>query len=928
MSINQTELYDALQELTQREDVRAEFIYGFLNAYGFAKNTITQLRNGGARNVAKIAGDVALKGQLYFNPVQAGENVHEVAERLRIGDAIKAQKIRFVIATDFEELVAYDLKADERMETPFTELHQQYSFFLPLAGLEKSYTHSESVADVKAAEKMGRLFDLIRERNEITTAEEVHALNVFLTRLLFCFFAEDTGIFGKHQFTDAIKSTTQEGGDDVAELLDKLFAVLNSPGDSTLRKSMPAHLNAFPYVNGGLFEQQLSIPTFGAKSRRLLLECGTLGWSQINPDIFGSMFQAVIDEEQRSAMGQHYTSVSNIMKVIKPLFLDKLYAELERSRNSEKKLQSLLERVGQIKVFDPACGSGNFLIIAYKELRRFEMEVFRALTEGKSKQTVMGSVLGYSTNIKLSQFYGIEIDDFAHEIALLSLWLAEHQMHQEFKAAFGHAEAMLPLKASGNVFLGNSLSMSWNDVCPKSAEDEVYIIGNPPFLGKHNQSKTQRADQARVTSGIKAGSDLDFVACWFLTAARYIKQDAMTRAAFVATNSITQGEQVSILWREMLHLGVQIDFAYRSFVWTSAAKGKAAVHCAIIGFGYGCSDEPKLIFESNSGNGDYVTIAGNINPYLINAPTIVVGKRSAPICRAAKMSYGNKPSDGGNLILSAEEASALIAVEPNAQPWLRKYIGAYEFINGVERWCLWLRGITLEELIRLPMVRQRVEAVRSFREKSTAAPTVASAATPELFFYASHPESEYIVIPETSSERRKYIPIGYASEEVISSNATYLIADPGLYTFGVLNSTMHNDWMRTVGGRLKSDYRYSASLIYNTFPWPEATDSQRRLIETLAEDVLMARENYPDRSLANLYDPDKMPDNLKAAHKALDVAVEGLYRSRPFRDASERLEYLFARYEMLIEQERQQKEVEAAAKKTRKFHASKTIATE
>lgn len=923
MSINQTQLYDTLQSLTQRPDVQAEFIYGFLDAYGFAKSTITQVRNDGARNVAKVAGDVALKGQLYFRAIPAGENVHEAVESLKGSDVIKAQKIRFVIVTNLNELVAYDLKANERMETLFTELHQQYTFFLPLAGLEKSYTHTESVADVKAAEKMGRLFDLIRERNQISTAEEVHALNVFLTRLLFCFFAEDTSIFAKNQFTDAIKSTTREDGEDLAEFLGKLFSVLNEPDNSSLRKSLPAHLTAFPYVNGGLFEKETSIPVFGAKSRRLLLECSTLDWSQINPDIFGSMFQAVIDEDQRGTLGQHYTSVSNIMKVIKPLFLDKLYAELECSRGSEKKLQALLERVSSIKVFDPACGSGNFLIIGYKELRRFEMEVFRALNE-VSKQNVI-----FMTGIKLSQFYGIEIDDFAHEIALLSLWLAEHQMHQEFQAAFGHAEPMLPLKASGNITHGNSLRVDWNKACPKRAEDEVYVIGNPPFLGKHNQSKSQRIDQAWVTSGIKAGSDLDFVACWFLLAARYIGNSSSTRAAFVTTNSIVQGEQVSILWQEMLERGMQIDFAYRPFVWTSAARGKAAVHCSVIGFGFGDSGYPRFIFEIDKASGEWhMRLATNINPYLIEASNVLVMKRSKPLCPVARVSCGSKPSDGGNLILTPDEAGELIFAEPMATKWLRKYIGAYEFINSIDRRCLWLKGIKKEELDVLPMVKKRVDAVRMFREESTAAPTIAAADSPELFFYISHPESEYIVIPETSSERRRYIPVGYASKNTICSNTNYIISEPSLYVFGVLNSSMHNDWMRAVGGRLKSDYRYSGTLVYNTFPWPEITDIQRKQVEALAEDVLMTREHYPDKSLAYLYDPDTMPDDLKAAHKALDEAVERLYRRTPFRDASERLEHLFARYEKLIEQENQQKAAEAAAKKTRKPRAAKTVTAE
>ena len=925
MSINQTQLYDMLESLTQHADVQAEFIYGFLDAYCFAKSTITQIRNGSARNVTKIAGDVALKGQLYFHPVQRGENLHEVAERLRGGDVIKAQKIRFVMVTDFEELVAYDLKADERMETPFTELHQQYSFFLPLAGLEKSRSHAESVADVKAAEKMGRLFDLIRERNQIVTGAEVHALNVFLTRLLFCFFAEDTGIFIKSQFTDAIKSTTRDDGEDVAEFLGKLFAVLNEPEGGRLRKAMPSHLSAFPYVNGGLFAQIAPIPVFGAKARRLLLECSTLDWSQINPDIFGSMFQAVIDAEQRGSLGQHYTSVSNIMKVIKPLFLDKLYAELERSRSSKKKLEVLLERIGQIKVFDPACGSGNFLIIAYKELRRFEIEVFRALTEGKSGQSVMGYVMGYSTQIKLSQFCGIEIDDFAHEIALLSLWLAEHQMHQEFHAAFGHAEPMLPLKASGNIVHGNSLRLDWGKVCPKSVEDEVYVIGNPPFLGTTNRTAEQNQDMKQVFKGFDALGYLDLVACWFWKGAKYI-QGSEAELALVTTNSICQGEQVATLWPSIFDLGLSIHIAYQAFPWSNSAKDNAGVHVSIIGISG--KPEKKVIFDRIDSDWHSRDV-GNISPYLIEGSNIVVQKRRTSLIPVPPMPRGNMATDGGNLILSRSERDDLIAKEPAAERWIRRFYGSDEFIKGKERWCLWLVDATQAEIEAMPEVLRRTRAVAALRIEAGHPAALLRAKTPHLFMQISQPTSgSYILVPLVSSERREYVPMGFFDSIVIASNLVGIIPSGGLYEFGILNSAMHNDWMRVVSGRLKSDYRYSATLVYNTFPWPTATEVQRNQVEALTEDVLMARENYPDKSLAYLYDPDTMPENLKAAHKALDTAVERLYRARPFRDTSERLEHLFARFEMLIEQERQQAEADAAAKKTRKPRASKATATE
>ena len=921
MSINQTELYDALQGLTQREDVRAEFIYAFLNAYGFAKSTITQLRNGGARNVAKIAGDVALKGQLYFHPAQTGENLHEVAERLRDGDAIKTQKIRFVIATNFEEVVAYDLKADERMETSFTELHQQYSFFLPMAGLEKSYTHSESVADVKAAEKMGRLFDLIRERNQIATAEEVHALNVFLTRLLFCFFAEDTGIFEKHQFTDAIKSTTREDGEDVAEFLRKFFSVLNSPGDSALRQSMPAHLKVFPYVNGGLFEQQLAIPAFGAKSRRLLLECGTLDWSQINPDIFGSMFQAVIDEEQRSTMGQHYTDVSNIMKVIKPLFLDKLYGELERSCGNEKRLQALLERISRIKVFDPACGSGNFLIIAYKELRRLEMEVFRALN-AVSKQNVI-----FMTGIKLSQFYGIEIDDFAHEIALLSLWLAEHQMHQEFEAAFGYVQPMLPLKASGNILCGNSLREHWNRVCPHAFEDEVYVIGNPPFVGKKEQSDEQKAEVMAVFGNLKGAGILDYVCCWYRKTVEYMGDNPLIRAAFVSTNSITQGEQVGVLWSDFLARGVKIHFAHRTFQWTSAARGKAAVHCVIVGFGLGAVSE-KLIYDYETPKSEaYIRRVNHINPYLVDAPDIVVQSRSTPLCNIFGMIKGNEATDDGHLILNRYEMESVVHNDPGAEQWIRPLIGGNDFLNGGMRWCLWLDGITPAQLQAMPEVLRRVERVRDFRLKSPKKASRDRAATPWLSGENRQPKSgRFILVPKVSSERRLYAPIDFLDSKTIVNNTVQLVPEADQYQFGILQSVMHMAWLRAVGGRMKSDYQYSIKLVYNTFPWPEVTEAQRKQIDVLSEGVLLARENYPDKSLADLYDPNRTPSDLKAAHNALDEAVDRLYRSRAFRDDSERLEHLFARYETLIRNDRLQKEAEVAAKKVRKPKVSKTSA--
>ena len=496
MAVNQANIFIALEALLKHLDKTA-FIYGFLDAYGYSKATITRLQGNDSRNIAAHSerGEVAFKKGIYFKPVEPGHDIHAIADSLKAPPSNGKDGIRFVIVTDWVDVVAYDLKADERLECLLTALPENYTFFLPLAGFEKATIYSENPADVKAAEQMGRLFDLIKERNPPKTQDDIHVLNVFLTRLLFCFFAEDTGIFATDQVSSAIASFTSEDGSDVAKFYTELFEVLNEPDVSAVRQSKPAYLKAFPYVNGGLFRNKLPVPEFGAKARRILLDCGSLQWSEINPDIFGSMFQSVIDETQRGNLGQHYTSVTNIMKVIQPLFLDKLEAELEASRSNDAKLKQLLDRISKIKVFDPACGSGNFLIIAYKELRKIEMAVFKALDE-VSKQKVM-----FMSNIKLSQFYGIEIDDFAHEIALLSLWLTEHQMNQAFRNEFGYTAPVLPLKDAGNIVHGNSLRLKWDDICPISNNDEIYVCGNPPFLGHNARTIDQVTDMEMVFQG-------------------------------------------------------------------------------------------------------------------------------------------------------------------------------------------------------------------------------------------------------------------------------------------------------------------------------------------------------------------------------------------------------------------------------------------
>lgn len=887
-----------------------EFIYQFMDAYGFPKSTVTRLRNSDDdRNVGE-GSDIGVKKKLYFKRVSQGADVGEVADALKTSDAVTRNDIRFVIATDFKTLVAYDLKADERLEVAIDELHKDYGFFLPLAGYEKAVMYSEHPADLKASEKMGQLFDMIRERNDLTKAEDIHALNVFLTRLLFCFYAEDTGIFDEGQLSYALQSYTKEDGSDLDQFFFDLFTVLNLEENSAERKKMPAHFQSFKYVNGDLFSADEPIPDFNRKARRILLDCARLNWSEINPDIFGSMFQAVIDEEQRGNLGQHYTSVPNIMKVIQPLFLDALYAELEKAKGNEKKLKALLVRLQNLSIFDPACGSGNFLIIAYKELRRLEMQIIDALNAA-SQQTVM-----YYSGIKLNQFYGIEIDDFACEIATLSLWLAEHQMNTEFKAKFGYAEPALPLRDGGNVVCGNSLRLDWEEICPpvdqQGEEREVYICGNPPFLGSGGRSKEQNEDMDSVFAGFKSFGMLDFVACWFWKAAQYI-QDKQAQCALVATNSICQGEQIAMLWPRILEKNLAIRFAYPTFAWKNQAKQNAAVHVVVIGVANSTDIKEKTLFRVGKDEVTFKIDAKNISPYLLEGGDTLVSSRGKPICQVSEMVYGNKPVDGGHLLLTTAEKDQLLVSEPHTAKWIKRLLGAQEFINGKERWCLWLVDATKEEIEAMPLVQQRVEAVRATRLASRDAGARKLAERPHQFRDLKNPSS-YILVPCHSSERRDYVPLGFLSSEVIASNANLIIPNATLYEFGILTSEMHNDWMRTVAGRLKSDYRYSATLVYNTFPWPDVTEPKRKHIESLAEEVLLIREDYPDKTLAQLYDPDIMPEPLLQAHKNLDRAVEALYREKPFRDASERLEHLFARYEKLIAAEQSKAPAKKATK--------------
>jgi hypothetical protein len=887
MAVNQAKIFEQLESLVESVDTN-EFIYGFLTAFNFPKATITQVRQEGARNVAKIPGHVGLKNKLYYFPVEEGQDIDAVLDERIADPSIAKNKIRFILTTDFERFLAWDTATSERLDIDFEVLHRNYSFFLPLVGLEKAILNSEKPADVKAAVKMGKLFDLIRVNNHLSKPEDIHALNVFLTRLLFCLFAEDTGIFKqKGQFTSAIKSCTEEDGSNLDQFLYHLFTVMNSPDDSDLRQHLPKHLTDFPYVNGGLFSSDEPIPTLGKKGRRILIECGMEDWSAINPDIFGSMFQAVIDVEQRARLGQHYTSYSNIMKVIQPLFLDSLRAELEKQRSSVNGLKRLLVRLGQIKVFDPACGSGNFLIIAYKELRLLEIDVIKALMKIDPSF--------FMSNIHLDQFYGIEIDDFACEVARLSLWLAEHQINKQWEEHIGPAEPALPLKASGKIISGNSLHLNWNEVCPKKSEDEVYVIGNPPFLGTKGRSESQKADMKSVFEGFKALGYLDFVACWFWKGSQYIR-DSRAELALVATNSICQGEQVGTLWNPIFRLGLNIQFAYSAFPWTNNARDKAAVHVVIIGLS--SSIKHRLLYVQHDGEWHCKKVP-NISPYLVEGSNTAVVAQKKPLAEGVPLLlFGNKPTDGGNLILDANERASLLEKEPDSAQWIRKLIGADEFINSKERWCLWLVDATEEQISSMPEVKKRVDCVRELRIEAGHPAALKMSNKPHIFMQVCQPKSgNYILVPGVSSERRTYVPIGFFSADVISTNKNFILPNGTLYEFAILNSLMHNEWMRLVSMKLESRYSYGNQIVYNTFPWPNISNEKRNELMDLAQEILLAREDFPGYTLAKLYNPESMPPGLLKAHLELDAAVDKLYRDKPFKDAEERLSFLLALYE-------------------------------
>ena len=882
-----TEVEQKLGELTASVN-KEEFIYDFLLAYGISKASVTRLKKGDY-NLSKVKGEVLYKNKLFFKEEQTDRLLIET-EELAKKEVVIRQNPRFIILTDFKTIVARDLKKKVNRDFPFTDLPKYYDFFLPLSGAEIYKSSNDNKADRDAAYQLAQLYDHLITDNPDIYAEGSHKLNVFLSRLLFCFFAEDTGIFDKESlFTETLALRTHESGSNVHEFLNELFKKLNSEAGD-----FPAYLQPFPYVNGGLFRDDIQSPAFSAKARKILVDCGDLNWSEINPDIFGSMIQAVADPAERSDLGMHYTSVPNIRKLIDPLFLDELKEEFENNQDNANNVKKLIARLSKIKFFDPACGSGNFLIITYKEIRLLEIKMIQRLIE--LEKTPLFSSSAYVTSISLTQFYGIEIKDFPHEMALLSLWLAEHQMNKVFDEmleGYGKSKAILPLKEAGKIVCGNAVRNAWEVVCPKNVDDEIYILGNPPYLGYSMQKEVQKKDMEIALSKVPNYKKLDYISCWIIKASDYIKE-SIHKFSFVTTNSVAQGEQVSLLFPYILNANQELYFVHQSFKWTNNARGNAGVTVVIIGIRTSTNKE-KFIFAGNIRKN-----VKNISPYLTEFNNIIIFPRLKPLSHLPEMIKGSSPCDDSNLLLEQDDYLKIIANYPNAVPFIKKYIGSHELMQSTHRYCIYVSETDLGQIEQIKPFLERFNNVKKFREKSSKIGTQELAKKPFRFGEDRYKNSDSIIIPRVSSERREYIPLGFLNLDTIISDSAMAVYDAEPWLFGMLHSKMHMVWVNAVGGKLKTDYRYSNTLCYNTFPFPNISEKQKETINQYVFLVLDERAKYSDKTMAWMYNPETMPAGLKQAHKDLDEAIERIYRLAPFQNDAERLEYLFKLYEEMI----------------------------
>ena len=846
--------------------------------------------------------DLFWPGVLIGETKSLGKNLDDAYQQALeyVGGLEAHDKPQYIFVADFARLRLYDLRkgtvfptAADHTEILVADLGKHVRLFGFMAGYQQRTYQEQDPVNVQAAERMGRLHDQLE-----ASGYRGSDLERYLVRLLFCLFAEDTDIFPRAAFMDLVSQHAGPKGQQLGPLLHQLFETLDTPEDQR-PATLPEHLREFPYVNGDLFRGPLRTVSFDSQMRDLLLDATRLDWGQISPAIFGSLFQSVMDPTERRTLGAHYTSEQNIRKALGPLLLDELRAELNHlsslsPTSRAPRLRDLQARLAKLRLLDPACGCGNFLVVAYRELRLLELDVL-ALLYPNEAGTQQGLGVATLVQLQVDQMHGIEIDEFAARIAEVALWLVDHQMNQLLSVRFGQYYARLPLRHRARILHANALTTDWNTVLPNT--EATHIVGNPPFVGAMVMSPQQRKELLNVFQHQKGVGVLDYVAAWYWKAAEYI-QGTEIPVALVSTNSITQGEQVSLLWSPLLNrFGIKIHFAHQTFKWTNEARGKAAVHCIILGFGTQEIKQKRLFTYDTVTSEPQEQQATILNPYLVEGPIVLLPNRSVPLGFTPPIRFGSMPRDGGHFILNVDERNELLTSHPEIAPWVRSYVGAYEFINNQARYCLWLVDIPVQLLRRVGPVLKRVEAVRQFRAESKAAATRRFAEIPTLFCQIAQPKTDYLLIPSVSSERRQYMPIGFMSPDTIASNLVFTVPNATLYHFGVLTSAMHMAWMRYTCGRLKSDYRYSKDIVYNNFPWPvEPGPTERQALEAAAQAVLDARAAHPGSTLADLYDPLAMPADLRAAHRHLDRLVDRLYRRKPFKHDTERMQRLFEKY--------------------------------
>jgi len=874
---------------TYNEEADAKpFLDEFFNVFGITRRKIGTFEH----RVKKLDDgngyiDLLWKGVILIEMKSKGKNLDKAfIQAKEYTNGLQQHELpKYILVSDFDLFRLYDTEDNTTIEFRLSELVDNVQHFGYLLGYQKKVYKEQDPANIKAAELMGKLHDRLEE-----IGYTGHPLEVYLVRILFLLFAEDTTIFNKQQFQEYIEQRTNIDGSDLAAKLQELFQVLNTAKENRF-KNLDEQLADFPYVNGKLFEEILPTASFDTKMRQALLDCCYIDWSKISPAIFGSMFQSVMNPKERRNLGAHYTSETNILKLIKPLFLDELWKEFESIKDNKNKLPEFHKKLSTLKFLDPACGCGNFLVITYREIRLLELEVMRSLNKSGQRFLDVSQVLW----IDVDQFYGIEYEEFPAQIAQVAMWLIDHQMNMQVSNEFGQYFVRLPLKKSAKIVHADALETDWESVV--SNNELSFIIGNPPFIGSKIMSQFQRDQIVKQFDNAVGVGVLDYVTGWYIKAAKYI-QNTKIKVAFVSTNSIVQGEQTSLLWGQMLNkYGIKIHFAHRTFKWSNEAKGNAAVYCVIIGFA-NFDTASKSIFEYENIKGEAHEVkAKNINPYLVDAKDILIEKRTKPLCKVPKISKGNQPTEGGNLIMSEAEKDELIAKYPILKNHIKKLIGAVEFIHNKPRYCFWFPEFFPPELRNIKELTERLKLVQEMRKVSTDPKTRELANAPYRFREMRNYES-FVIVPSTTSENRRYIPMGFGDESTIPTNALLIIPNGTLFHFGILTSSIHMTWVKYICGRLKSDYRYSKDIVYNNYPFPkEPSEKQIKKIEEKAQAVLDVRASFPNSSLADLYDPLTMPPTLVKAHNELDKAVDLAYRSSAFTSEANRMEFLFELYE-------------------------------